>query len=216
MIHKIKIKDLDMYQDTEMQSITFDSILLSEFVKINSKVIKILDIGAGNGIISLLLSKKTSANVTAVEILEKSCELAILNAKENNVDIEVLNCDIKEYAKNKHQIFDVIVSNPPYFIENNKEQLRNSEYMQIARNENDLKISDIISISNKLLKNNGHLYLIFRCDRLDEIITYFEKTKLRVKVLKFVYTKEKSNALFCLLDAIKGANRGLVIEESYK
>ena len=100
MLTSIKIKEYNIYQDTELQSVTLDSILISDFVKINRRSKNILDIGTGNAIIPILISKRTSANITGVEILEKSYNIALKNVEENNISINLVNMDVLEYAKN--------------------------------------------------------------------------------------------------------------------
>ena len=65
-------ENLKIYQDTEMFNFSLDSVLLPNFVTINKKISKILDIGCGNAVIPMILSQKTSALITGVEIQEKS------------------------------------------------------------------------------------------------------------------------------------------------
>ena len=55
------LKDMEIIQRNDFQNFTLDSVLLADFVKINRKTKKILDIGTGCGIISLLLAKKSKA-----------------------------------------------------------------------------------------------------------------------------------------------------------
>ena len=211
MIQEIKIKDLKILRDTNLQSPTLDSVILSDFVKINRKVKKVLDIGSGNGIISLILSKKMKAKIIGIEIQEELYNLSLMNLKLNNLEVEYILDDVYNYSKNLHQEFDVIVSNPPYFVENNENQLRDNQNLQIARNELSLKIEDIIKISDRVLKNMGHLYLVFRVSRLEEVIKYLQGTKLVIKELQFVYTKKNEDALLVLVDIVKGANIGVVV-----
>ena len=54
------IKDLKIIQRNDFQNFTLDSVLISDFVKINRKTKKILDIGTGCGIISILLAKRSN------------------------------------------------------------------------------------------------------------------------------------------------------------
>lgn len=212
MKYKIEKNNIVLYQDTQLQSASFDSFLLADFIKINRKFKNVLEIGSGNGVISILIAKKTKANITGVEILETSHKLALQNAKANNVNINFINQDIYTYKLDEMQVYDAIICNPPYFIENNINQMKKENEKRIARNEYNLKIEDIIKIANRLLKNSAHLYLIFRADRLDEIFKYFEATNMRIKNIKFVCTKNGNEALFCLLDAVKGAKRGIKVE----
>jgi len=83
---------------------------------INTKTLKILDIGTGSGCIAISLQKLTSANVTAIDISKDALKIAIQNAKNNDANIEFIELDILN--KNSwHKLdndFDIIVSNPPY------------------------------------------------------------------------------------------------------
>lgn len=214
MIQEIKIRDLNILKDTKLQSPTLDSILLGDFVKVNRHVKKVLEIGSGVGIISLLLAKKMKAKIIGVELQKDLFDLSIKNSFNNNLEVEYILDDIYNYSKNLYQEFDVIVTNPPYFVEKNENQLKKNESLQIARNEKTLSIEGILKISDKILKNRGHLYMIFRVERLDEIILYTSNTKLKLKEMQFVYTKKNHNALFVLTDFVKGVKSGVVVKKS--
>ena len=75
------IKNMKIIQRNDFQNFTLDSVLLSDFVKINRKTKKILDIGTGCGIISILLAKRSKAKITGIEILETMAEIAKENVK---------------------------------------------------------------------------------------------------------------------------------------
>lgn len=214
MIQEIKIRDLNILKDTKLQSPTLDSILLADFIKVNRHVKKVLEIGSGVGIISLLLAEKMKAKIIGVELQKELFELSIKNSFNNNLEVEYILDDIYNYAKNLYQEFDVIVTNPPYFVEKNENQLKKNESLQIARNEKTLSIEGILKISDKILKNRGHLYMIFRVERLDEIILYTSNTKLKLKEMQFVYTKKNANALFVLADFVKGVKSGVVVKKA--
>ena len=61
-------KNMYIYQDTDSFSFSLDSVLLPNFITINKNIKEILDIGCGNAPIPLILSTKTDANITGVEI----------------------------------------------------------------------------------------------------------------------------------------------------
>ena len=213
MLTSIKIKEYNIYQDTELQSVTLDSVLISDFVKINRRSKNILDIGTGNAIIPILISKRTSANITGIEILEKSYNIALKNVEENNRSINLVNMDLLEYAKNKHKEYDIIISNPPYFDdEENVLQMKQNSYKQIARNFKKLNFEDLIRVSSYMLKNNGHFYVVIRAKSLNNFIILLEKYNLSAKVLKFVYTKNNTNAKLVLIDCIKNSSKDLIVE----
>ena len=112
------LKDMEIIQRNDFQNFTLDSVLLADFVKINRKTKKILDIGTGCGIISLLLAKKSQAKIVGIEIQEIMSEIAKKNINNNGVknQVEILSNDIKNFKKLfKRDEFDAIVTNPPYF-----------------------------------------------------------------------------------------------------
>ena len=68
----LNYNNLKIVQNTNWFSFSLDSVLLPNFVTLNSKIEKVLDIGCGNAPIPLILSTKTKAEITGVEIQKKS------------------------------------------------------------------------------------------------------------------------------------------------
>ena len=77
-------KDLKIVQDNEMFNFSLDSVLLPNFVTLNKNIAKILDIGCGNAPIPLILSTKTDADITGVEIQKDVYDLALESININN------------------------------------------------------------------------------------------------------------------------------------
>ena len=84
-------KDMYIYQDTDSFSFSLDSVLLPNFVTINKNIKEILDVGCGNAPIPLILSTKTDANITGVEIQEHSAFLAQKSVDVNNLENRIKN-----------------------------------------------------------------------------------------------------------------------------
>ena len=149
-------KNRKIYQDGETFSFCLDSILLANFTNINYNDKKILDLGCGNGVIPLILSLKTNALIVGVEIQKRLADMAIASIKYNHLEnqIKIMNIDMKKlidfYDINS---FDVITCNPPYFKCNELSKKNLSIAKMNARHEVSINLSDIISISKKLLKN---------------------------------------------------------------
>ena len=181
----VKISGFDLIQKKGLQSTTLDSLLLADFVRINGRSKNILDIGSGFGIISMILARKSKAKVYGVELNEESYIVSQENRKNAKLDnLEYINMDINNYKEIfKEQTFDIIVSNPPYFEEKNIENMRNMTSINDARFENTLSIKKVIDISRVLLKNRASLYLIFRTERLMEILGYINGTNMEIKRL---------------------------------
>ena len=210
------IKDLKIIQRNDFQNFTLDSVLISDFVKINRKTKKILDIGTGCGIISILLAKRSKAKITGIEILETMAEIAKENVKNNGFyeQISIVNEDIKNYKKTFSEAqFDTIVTNPPYFeFKGDFSQINDLEQLACARHNMNLTIEEIIKISAYLLKNMGSFSIVFRSERLVEVLSLLQKYNLEPKRMKNCYTKWNENSKICLLEAIKDAKKGFSIE----
>ena len=91
-------KNLRVYQDSEMFNFSLDSVLLPNFVTINKNIKNILDIGCGNLPVSLILTTKTDASITAVEIQKDVYDIALKNLELNNKknQINIINADIRD------------------------------------------------------------------------------------------------------------------------
>lgn len=81
-----------------------------------------LDVGTGSGCIPIVLAKNTAASITAIDVSNKALKLAEENAKLNGVVINFLQKDILETTYLKK--VDVIVSNPPYVLDEEKNQMQ--------------------------------------------------------------------------------------------
>lgn len=214
--HLIGYEKIKIYQNNDMFKFSLDSILLPNFVTINKNVKNILDIGTGNAVIPIVLSLKTKAKITGVEIQKDVYELAVKSIKYNNLDkqIKILNQDIKEYANiNETETYDLITCNPPYFKVGNNSHFNISEYKVIARHEVKLNLEDILKISRKLLKNNGTLALVHRPERLIDILTIMRKYNIEPKKIQLVYPNLGKEANILLIEGIKNGKPGLKILE---
>jgi len=207
-------KDLKIVQDNEMFNFSLDSVLLPNFVTINKNINQILDIGCGNAPIPLILSTKTTANITGVEIQKEVFDLAIESIKINNKQdqITIVNEDINEYYKEKEtDSFDIITCNPPFFKYIETSNINKNDYKTIARHEVKLNLKELFTISKKLLKNNGVIAIVHRPERFVEIIEEMKKNNIEPKKVQFVYPKKNMDANIMLIEGSKNGNPGLKI-----
>lgn len=207
-------KNLRVYQDSEMFNFSLDSVLLPNFVTINKNIKNILDIGCGNLPVSLILTTKTDASITAVEIQKDVYDIALKNLELNNKQnqINIINADIRDFYKNfETEYYDVIVCNPPFFKVSKDSHLNKNDYKTIARHEVFLNLDDLFSISKKILKNNGIISIVHRPERLLDIICAMRKYNIMPKKIQFVYPKKDKKANILLIEGTKNGNSGMKI-----
>lgn len=208
----LNYRNFKIYQNTDWFSFSLDSVLLANFVTLNSKINTIIDLGCGNAPIPLILSTKTDAKIIGVEIQKDCFELAKKSVIYNNLTdkIELLNMDMKKlcdiYDINS---IDVITCNPPYFKYLESSNLNDDEHKIIARHEKYITLEDIVIISKYLLKTNGVLAMVHRTERVIEIIKLLENNDFAVKKMQFVYPKVGKESNMVLIEARKSARDGL-------
>lgn len=166
--------------------ITDDAILLSKFIKgyfdtnyKNMREKKIfLEIGAGQGVISLLLSETAIVSkIFAVEIQEE-----IFKILKKNVEINKLNDKIIPINKNIKSIegeYDFIFSNPPYKKINSGKMPRN-EAERVSKYEVLLTLEELILEIKRLLKNYGEFFVIVPNDRLNDVFKNIYVNKMNI------------------------------------
>ncbi|ACI20237.1 MULTISPECIES: tRNA1(Val) (adenine(37)-N6)-methyltransferase [Thermodesulfovibrio] len=209
------IGSIKICQPKEGYRFSVDALILAHFVNLK-RVNKAIDIGAGTGIIGIILAKKYSeSHITMIEIQSELAKLAQESAKLNNVNnnITITCMDAKDLISSESFLheFDVVISNPP-FRKPGTGRISNQEKKAVARHELSLTVTDIAKISQKLLKHHGRLYIIHLPERFTEIVRIMSKHYLEIKRVRFVHSKKDSPAKMVLIEAVKGGRVALKVE----
>lgn len=170
--------------------ITEDAILLSEFMKKyfsrKGKNLKgeksFLEIGAGQGIISLLLSElDIISKIFAVEIQEE-----VFAALKKNIEINDLNgkiIPINKNIKNVNGEYDFIFSNPPYK-KTSSGKMPENEMKRISKYEILLTLEELILEIRRLLKNYGEFFVVVPNSRLNDVFRCIYENRLNILSVK--------------------------------
>lgn len=120
---------------------------------------RVLDIGAGTGVLSLIAAQLGAAKVTAVELTQQAYQEAELNFNNSRwaERLEIVHQDIQRFALTIERQYDLIITNPPFFENHSKtiDALRNT-----ARHTDRLPFADLIGIAGRLLSRQGLFYLL--------------------------------------------------------
>lgn len=205
-IDDLQCNNLKIIQNDKFFKYGIDAVLLSNFVKTNKKNLKVVDLGTGTGIISILLTAKIDVDkIYSIEIQEQVAEMAKRSVELNNLTetIDVLNIDLKEIDKYiKGNSIDIIVTNPPY--QKNNSGLQNKiEEKKISRHEIYCNIEDICKKSTYLLKDKGEIYMVHRPERLVDVIYNLRKYSLEPKEIRYIQSNIESAPVLFLVKAVK-------------
>lgn len=229
------IRDVQVYQNRKGYRFSVDALLLYSFVNLH-RAGMIADLGAGSGIIGLLLARKYSrAEVALIELQESLAALAreniVLNGLEDRV--RVIRADVKDfyarlaetYARRSQsykqpsddnsivpESFDLVVSNPP-FRKPETGLLSTGDEKAIARHEIMLSLTDLIRTGSIMLKHHGRFCVIHLPERITDIIRTMADNGLEPKRLRFVHSGISSGAKMVLIEAVKGGKGGLKTEK---
>ena len=224
---KIKLKDNERIDDLQLNNLKIiqnkdgfcfgiDAVLLSDFAKDIRNNSKVLDLGTGTGIAGILLCEKTKlSKIYGIDIQKDVCDMALRSVELNNLEkkFEIINTNIKNLNEIfEENSFDAIVSNPPYKKDNTGLKSE-SETKLISRHEITASLEDFISVSSRLLKNNGNIYMVHRPERLSDLFYLLKKYNLEPKKLRLVQSYINSKPKLILVKATKNAKSFLNIEE---
>ena len=207
-----EIAGMKLTEDTDLLCIGTDAVLCAAYVRQGSKN-KAVELGAGNGIISLLCLKRNKiASSDAVEIDTKSAVLCQMNADQNGFSsrITVFCRDIRDLNPAEHVGTSVVISNPPYMKTESGKECK-SRQMENARHEHHGDIYDFCETAAKLLKTGGSFYVVYRPDRLPTLVDALMKNKLTPKRMTFVHSDTAHSPSSVLIEAKKDGAEGVYL-----
>lgn len=148
-------KQFTVQQDRCAMKIGTDGVLLGAWCPIDNNPFSVLDIGAGTGILSLMLAQRSNAEqIDAIEIDEEAYEQCVENF-ENSPWSDRLFCfhaGLDEFVEEPEDEYDLIISNPPFYSEDYKSS---DSQRDLARFQDALPFEDLIEAADLLLSENG-------------------------------------------------------------
>jgi len=176
---------LFLYQPTKGYAYNSDSIFLYDFISSFKPKGKLLDVGCGVGIISLLLSRDFDIQTHIIDKQKIMLQYAKKNFDLNRLKVRAYLGDFIEYEFQDR--FDFIVSNPPFY-NSNVIQSQN-EHLNIARYAHHLPIEKFIERVKYLLKPKGRFIFCYDAKQIDILLYTLIKYKINPEVLRFVHSK---------------------------
>ena len=134
--------------------------------------------------------------------------MARRSAEMNGLDIDFINCDVKDISTHiPAESFDKVLCNPPYFTA--ASPIANGDKGQ-SRSESSATLDDFIKAASYALKFGGDLWIVIKATRLQTLLTSFEKHNLSAKEMVLVYPKLSRGVDCVIVSARKGGKEGLI------
>ena len=153
-----RFKQFEVQQQRSAMKVGTDGVLIGAWASVRPADRAVLDIGTGTGLIALMLAQRnTEAKVVGVEIDADSAAQARENVEQSpwSERIEIAECAVQEFAT--EQKFDLIVSNPPFFVDSLKCP---DESRSKARHTDTLSFADLMRAVTRLLAPDGRFAVI--------------------------------------------------------
>ena len=192
---------------------SIDAVLLAHFTRLRQQD-NILDLGAGCGVVSLILSYRwPSVRVVGLEVQDSLVRLCRDNIALNKLAgrLQVIKGDLRQIKRLLAAgSFDQVVCNPPYYkCGSGRDNLEAQQ--AIARHEIKAELTDILTAAAFALKNRGRATFVFPAERGAVLLAALSRNKLEPKRLQIVYGYPGGKGRLILVEAVRGGGEDLQI-----
>lgn len=195
---------LKIIQSGDVFSFSMDAVLLARFCSIPARG-NVLDLCTGNGVVPLLLSTRTKAKITGIEIQPRLYDMAQRSVRLNRLEqqISMFHGDLRKWHLHVgYGVYDAITVNPPYLPVTAGMQNMN-EHVAAARHEVHCTLEEVIAACSRLVKAGGHVSMVHKPSRLVDIIALLRQYRLEPKRIRFVHPRAGDEANMVLIDALR-------------
>lgn len=187
-----------------------DSFLLAAFPRLRRES-RVCDLGAGAGLLGvLLLSREPTLTVVGIEKDSHACAMLRRNAEANDMPITAVECDLRcrERLPDSGR-FDLVISNPPYFAAGHGAAAKGQRGS--ARTESTADLGALLDAADTLLRFGGQLAMVYRTERLAQLLHEATLRRLIPKQLRLVHAHAEAAPSMALVLCKKGAHHGLTV-----
>jgi tRNA1(Val) A37 N6-methylase TrmN6 len=192
-----------LYQPESGYCYNSDSVFLYDFISSFKLRGRVLDVGAGCGIVGLLVARDANEtnplhiNLEAVEKQDSFAQYASNNARVNNINYKLYKEDF--LALHVDEKYDYIISNPPFYPDGSTKS--DDEMLKIARYNSSLPMAAFFKKVSQLLKPKSHFIFCYDATQFGLICAELAKVNMRVVDVQFVHPKKDRAASLVMVHA---------------
>jgi tRNA1Val (adenine37-N6)-methyltransferase len=170
------LKPFSLQHHRSTMKVGTDAMILGVWANVE-KVSYALDIGTGCGIISLLIASRSNAKITAIDIDNESINEANENFQNSPYSdrLQAVLADLNNFSINSNTKFDLIVSNPPFFVNDLRSM---DEKRKMARHSDNLSYSQLCEGVNHLISSNGKFCIVLPYEESRQFVEIAKKNAL--------------------------------------
>jgi tRNA1(Val) A37 N6-methylase TrmN6 len=199
-----------LYQPQSGYCYNSDSIFLYDFISSFKPKGRLLDVGAGCGVVGLLVAKDNpKVKLEAVEKQDAFVEYATINARVNKIEYKIYKKDFLEL--DDEYKYDYIISNPPFYHESIS--VSEDEMLFNARYNINLPLKDFFKKVSRVLKPHSHFIFCYDASQFSLICAELERVKLRVVDVRFVHPRLDKKASLVMLHVRNGSKSMLNVHK---
>lgn len=182
-----------------------DSLALGDFAPVRPGA-AVCDLGCGGGTLLLLLARREpSLRLTGVELDGNAAQAARENLARNGLRGTILTGDLRDKALLPNEGFALAVSNPPYFSKGS------GASGGAARSEEACTLDQLCAAANRLLRTGGRFALVYRPERLTDLLCALRTHRLEPKRLQLLAHGPERAPSAVLVEAVKNGGPGLAV-----
>ena len=212
---ELKLFGLRLFQPKQGYRYSLDALLLARFCPLLKPGGSIIDLGAGCGVIGLVLARvNPDASVVAVEKNPAMAGIVERNIRHNDLAgrVSLQAEDILHLRKTyPDSSFDLVVSNPPFRTAGSG-RVSPHAGRDAARHETTAGLADFMTAAKYLVKPSGRICLIQLPSRLAELMALAAGLKLSVLRLRTIHNNAESPATMFMVELAKGRRSAPVVE----
>jgi len=192
-----------LYQPESGYCYNSDSMFLYDFISRFNPKGRVLDVGAGSGVVGLLVARDfAKVDLESVEKQSAFVQYATQNARVNKIPCKIHHTDFLDFYDERG--FEYIISNPPFYhdgVEKSSDEMRHT-----ARYNLHLPLSRFFKKVSQLLRPKGHFIFCYDPMQFGLICAELDAVKLRVVDVQFVHSKIDRKASLVMIHARKNSN----------